>query len=77
MINWNGPGCKSESSTVEIKVWNKAISIIFCNNYNQTNLFLEQILILIFLKKPCGVFPPFKNVGEKTRGVFEKTHVFF
>ena len=61
----------------EIKVLNLAISIIFCNNYNQTNLFLEQILIFIFLKKPCGVFPPFENVGEKPRAGFKKNRGVF
>ena len=35
-------------------------------------MFLEQILIFIFLKKPCGVFPPFENVGEKPRAGLEK-----
>ena len=54
----------------EIKGWNWALPIIFWNNYNQTNLFLELILIFIFLKKPCGVFPPFENVGEKPRAGF-------
>ena len=41
-----------------------------CGGYNKTNLFHELILIFIFLKKPCGVFPPFENVGEKPRAGF-------
>ena len=63
---WNGRKTPRGKLKVGIKLYQSFSEII---TIKQT-YFLNLFWYLFFWKKPCGVFPPFENVGEKPRAGF-------